>query len=339
MRASVIIDNHNYAEFLPAAIESALGQTTSAEVIVVDDGSTDRSRDVITEYEGRVRAVLKPNGGQASALNAGFEASAGDVVCFLDADDLLAPTAMEAAIEALASTEAVKAHWPLWLIDRDGVRSGELAPRGELCCGDLRDLVTMRGPGSHSDPPTSGNAWRRGYLESVLPIPLEYRSCADAYLLELAPLFGPIARLPAPQGSYRLHGENGCAGMSFDDRIRHELTLHERNCDAVAAACLRLGIAFDRADWCEDHWSRDLAHCAADIASAVPPGEAFVLVDEDKLSMDGHAGRDAVPFPERDGIYWGRPADDAAAVAELERQRERGLRYMVFAWTAFWWLV
>src|SRR5437764_1069566 len=88
---SVIINNYNYGRFLAEAIESALSQTLPAtEVIVVDDGSTDNSPEVIGRYEGRIRSIMKSNGGQASALNAGFGASSGDVVIFLDADDVLA---------------------------------------------------------------------------------------------------------------------------------------------------------------------------------------------------------------------------------------------------------
>src|SRR5687767_6151914 len=82
---SIIIDNYNYARFLPAAIDSALGQTyPNTEVIVVDDGSTDTSREVIRSYGGRVVPVLKENGGMMSAYNAGFSVSRGEVVVFLD---------------------------------------------------------------------------------------------------------------------------------------------------------------------------------------------------------------------------------------------------------------
>ena len=96
---SIVVVNYNYGRFLDEAIESALAQTHDrVEVIVVDDGSTDESRALIDRYGDRVVAVLKENGGQASALNAGFEDVSGDVVIFLDADDVLeAQTAARAA--------------------------------------------------------------------------------------------------------------------------------------------------------------------------------------------------------------------------------------------------
>jgi len=68
---SVIINNYNYGEFLPDAIESAIAQTHApVEIIAVDDGSTDASREILSSYERRVTARLKANGGQASAFNA-----------------------------------------------------------------------------------------------------------------------------------------------------------------------------------------------------------------------------------------------------------------------------
>ncbi len=86
---SIIINNYNYDRFLAEAIDSALGQSyPNLETIVVDDGSTDNSRDVILGYKDRVTAVFKENGGQASPLSAGFAASKGKAILLLDADDL-----------------------------------------------------------------------------------------------------------------------------------------------------------------------------------------------------------------------------------------------------------
>src|SRR5215211_5807628 len=84
---SIIITSYNYARFLPAAIESALAQCyPQIEVLVVDDGSTDSSREIIAQYQSRNRVVpvLKEHGGEASAMNAGFARSQGAIVIFLD---------------------------------------------------------------------------------------------------------------------------------------------------------------------------------------------------------------------------------------------------------------
>jgi predicted O-methyltransferase YrrM len=84
-------------------------------------------------------------------------------------------------------------------------------------------------------------------------------------------------------------------------------------------------------------WAHSLALAARDIADLVPPGEAFILVDEAQWTIDVGPRR-ALPFLERDGEYWGPPPDDATAIAEVERLRRAGARFIVFARPAFWWL-
>ena len=88
----------------------------------------------------------------------------------------------------------------------------------------------------------------------------------------------------------------------------------------------------------ERRQARMVTAAAATIAAAVPAGEAFVLVDDDKLPGAVPAGRRAIPFLERDGRYWGRAGDAATAIAELERLRAAGAGWVAFAWPAFWWL-
>jgi hypothetical protein len=75
-----------------------------------------------------------------------------------------------------------------------------------------------------------------------------------------------------------------------------------------------------------------------DIAATIPPGEAFILVDDHVLGGEVSAGRPVIPFLERDGQYWGRPPDDLTAISELERLRRSGANFIIFAWPAFWWL-
>src|SRR6476619_701794 len=88
----IVINNHNYDAFLDASIQSALNQTHNpVKVIVVDDGSSDRSREILADQDAGITVILKENGGQASAINAGMAESEGDVVIFLDADDVLRP--------------------------------------------------------------------------------------------------------------------------------------------------------------------------------------------------------------------------------------------------------
>ncbi|MEP7359494.1 MAG: glycosyltransferase family 2 protein [Anaerolineales bacterium] len=211
---SIIVDNYNYGRYLAAAIDSALAQThTPTEVIVVDDGSTDGSAGIIRAYGERVRAVFKANGGQASALNAGFAASRGGIVLFLDADDVLQPEAAERMAQAFLAPGTVRAHCRMDLIDADGRRTGgqKPAPHLPLLSGDLRREV-LAFPDDLPWLPTSGNAFAAETLRRIMPIPeAAYRILADYYLSHVTPLFGRVAAVEAMSASYRVHGANSYA--------------------------------------------------------------------------------------------------------------------------------
>ena len=91
-RVSCVIPVFNGERFLGEAIDSALAQRDCAvEVIVVDDGSTDATRDVARRYGSRIEYVFQPNAGTAAARNRGIERATGEFVAFLDSDDVWQP--------------------------------------------------------------------------------------------------------------------------------------------------------------------------------------------------------------------------------------------------------
>lgn len=96
-----MVTTHNYARFLGEALDSVLAQTVKAsEIVVIDDGSTDDPASVVAQYP-QVRLVTIPNQGIAKARNVGLEHSTAPFVIFLDADDLLAPVAIESGLECM----------------------------------------------------------------------------------------------------------------------------------------------------------------------------------------------------------------------------------------------
>ena len=237
-RVDVIVDSYNYERFLRAAIDSALAQThPHVRVTVVDDGSTDGSRQIIESYGDRVRAVLKDNGGQASAFNAGFAATDGDVVIFLDADDVLRPTvAAQVVAAAAAQPDVAKVQYRLEVIDAAGVATGAVKPHAHLPLpsGDLRREELLQ-PFDLTWMSTSGNAFPRWVLQRLLPIPeAEFARCADWYLQHLPPLLGAVVTLDSIGGGYRVHGGNSYE--LADTQLDLE---HVRSSVAYAAATTR----------------------------------------------------------------------------------------------------
>jgi glycosyltransferase involved in cell wall biosynthesis len=338
---SIVISSFNYERFLAQAIDSALSQTWPAvEVIVVDDGSTDGSRAVIERYGARVQVILKPNGGQGSALNAGFARCRGNVVMFLDSDDVLLPPAVEQVLSAMADPAVVKVHWPVAEVDETGRRTGRIVPHMSLGRGDLRDRVLGEGPYGYRRPPTSGNAWSRALLERILPMPEpSFRTCPDLYLAALAPLYGPVECVENPLSLWRTHLVNHSWRDDLAQRVQEGIERDECAMDALVDHAQRLGLAADRAAWKSNAWWSQIGAAIADIASVVPEGGSFILADEDDWASGPRiAGRLRVPYPERDGVYAGSPADEHAAIAELQRQRERGERFFVVAYPHLWYV-
>lgn len=205
---SVIINNYNYAHFVSQAVESALAQRyPHKEVLVVDDGSTDRSREVLEPYAERgVRLIFKENGGQASAFNRGFQESRGDIVAFLDADDYWDSRLLE-KLAANWHSSASMALWRLQVVDAEGNLRAEAVPPGALWQGDIRKRYALSGWYPH--PPTSGLAFSRNALTQILPIDETlWQISADAPLYTIAPFLGEVVALDEALGYYRVHGAN-----------------------------------------------------------------------------------------------------------------------------------
>jgi GT2 family glycosyltransferase len=233
---SIVINNHNYGRFLSTAIGSALSQTYDrCEVVVVDDGSTDQSSSVINNYGARIVGVVKENGGQASALNAGFERSRGDVVIFLDADDALLPHAVRQVVDVFAKNgDLAKVQFRLELIDEQNRSLGRFIPaaRAAMPNGNLRACVLLY-PDDLAWSAMSGNAFPAWLLQKIMPISTErYPDVgADVYLSNVAPLFGQVASIHDVGGLYRVHAANAYHRCSLDLRqtrrmIRWSLTTH-----------------------------------------------------------------------------------------------------------------
>src|SRR5215217_4330239 len=89
---TALINTYNYGRYLPYAINSVLNQTyPNIEIIVVDDGSTDQTPQIVAQYKGLVRSIRTENGGQGHAFNVGIPLARGELLMLLDADDLWLP--------------------------------------------------------------------------------------------------------------------------------------------------------------------------------------------------------------------------------------------------------
>ena len=202
---TVIITNYNYGRFLRKSIPSVLAQTCGqVECIVVDDGSTDGSADIIASYPG-VRAIFQANQGQAQALRTGCKAARGKIVISLDADDFLYP---EACAQIVAQWEdgASCLNYRLDLYQGEKATGGHYPSLEFLDTGHVQHLERF---GYYPSAPMSGNAFAVDYARFILAEAEHLDGDGvDAYLLYSAPVFGKMLHIPAALGGYRLHDSN-----------------------------------------------------------------------------------------------------------------------------------
>lgn len=204
-RLSVVVNNYNYGGFLAQAIDSVLAERhPGAEVVVVDDGSTDDSPAVLDRYAGRITAVRQVNQGQAAAINAGVRAARGEILLFLDADDWVLPGRL-AAVEAAfaANPDAALVYHRLQPTQSDGTPVMKAIPRS-LGTGNLVPRMA-RSAGWWDFPLTSALAVRREAWDAAGPIPPEFRISADAWLVGILPFLGNVVAIPEALGAYRIH--------------------------------------------------------------------------------------------------------------------------------------
>lgn len=250
---SVIIPNYNMADYVGAAIESALAQDHPlVEVIVVDDASSDGSREIISAYADRARLLLlEHNLGQSAALNAAWAIAKHPIIIFLDADDLLLPHAASRLAGLFTETTA-KVQFCLQTIDASGRSLDHVAPKfpANLDTATIRSELLRTGASPAAQG--SGNAYARWMLEKVqqddgFSVPGEKRLWMDAILEINAPFYGDVLTLPEPLACYRMHDTNwsGHAEISAA-KFARMVEFFQLKLAYLAKRCAAWGVQFDQ---------------------------------------------------------------------------------------------
>jgi glycosyltransferase involved in cell wall biosynthesis len=249
---SVLVTNYNYARFLGLALDSVLNQTyKNFEIVVCDDGSTDCSRQLLTEYgraDQRIIVRYRENGGQPAAMNDAFRHSRGEIVCLLDADDLFEPTKLERVIEKFrADTSLGIVGNSVKVIDGEGrlIRTINYDEEGYLG----PSIYRLRK--KNITPPCSGLSFRREVLDEIFPLPEILRIAADGAIVGPAVNLSSMGIIHESLSSWRIHGNNNAAdGGSLpqlsaewlERTLRHSEALHRHIGEFVSK---KLGITYD----------------------------------------------------------------------------------------------
>lgn len=263
---SLIIPTYNRADLLPFTLDSAIAQIIPfAEIIVVDDGSTDDTCDVLRRYESRVKIISGPNSGVQAARNAGAQEATNELITFCDSDDLLEPTFTENLSSWLASHPEIDIAYSNFLnFDEERIYADKLslAPAGYFS-GAIRDGEFLTEipdlyERSLAFQPffPSGMTIRKSFFQRIKGYDTKFRNVgAEDWEFTLRAISsGKVALCIAPQVKIRRHEGNDSRDllrMNLGEAaiLEHALLMHEatQNCRAAVLQTIdeRLLMAFD----------------------------------------------------------------------------------------------
>ena len=221
-KVSIVTPSFNQAPFLEQALRSVLEQDyPNLEYIVIDGGSSDGSLEIIHKYADRLAYwQSQPDQGQTDAINQGFARASGEILAWLNSDDLLLPGAVSAAVRALqAHHEAAMVYGDALLINAEGKTIGKF-PAAQT---DYRKL--RRG---YVHIPQQASFFRADLWQQVAPLDVSFYFAMDYDLWVRLAALAPLVYVPELWAAFRLHG----AGKSIaaDDRCWPEmLRVHYRD--------------------------------------------------------------------------------------------------------------
>ena len=198
---SIVVPAHNHARYIDEAIQSVLNQDyPNIELIVLDDGSTDGTREVLEKYTGQFYWETQENMGQSATLNKGWSMSKGEVLSYLSSDDALLPNAVSTSVERLmGSPDVVLTYCDFNQIDPDS----RTIRRMNTLDMDYREMVAkfvcLPGPGAF---------FLRSVFEATGGWDVKLRRVADLDYYLRAGLQGRFSRIPEVLASWRIHEES-----------------------------------------------------------------------------------------------------------------------------------
>lgn len=232
---SVLIDTFNHERFIEEAISSVLAQDFPAshrEILVVDDGSTDRTPEILAKFGSQIQVLRKSNGGQASAFNTGIPRCRGEVIAFLDGDDWWAKTKLSRVAEILVADHDV-------ILVGSGIieafangQNKYIVPerRARLHINSLSHASSFRLHKAYLG--TSRMTMRAEVARRLLPVPESLIIEADEYLFTVAAALGEVVILEDALTFYRIHDGN----LYISSRTHSDVRRKQRSLAALAIA-------------------------------------------------------------------------------------------------------
>ncbi len=239
--ASTIIINYNNERFLAQAIESALSQDSNAaayEVIVVDDGSSDSSREIISSFGNRIQPILLNHGklnanhNQQRALKEGLRRASGEIILLLDGDDVFYPPKLQSVLDSFDDPDVVLVQHVVDLIDGDGQSMNKQFRA--FPADQVTPALYQKTGRVNFYQGTSGLSFRRSYLRAQLhhlSVNGHDGTWLDVRLSRFAPHFGKVLSRGLALGAWRRHA---ASDSIRSDNVAERVKSHEQWYDSVA---------------------------------------------------------------------------------------------------------
>lgn len=222
-KVSIVTISYNQGQFLEVCMRSVLEQDyPNLEYIVIDGGSNDNSIDIIEKYSDQLAYwQSQKDGGQTDAINQGFSHANGEILAWLNSDDVMLPGAVSKAVAGLkANPEAGMVYGDCLLINADGNTLGHF-PAAQTDYGKLRQ--------GYVHIPQQASFWRAELWQQVSPLDSSFYFAMDYDLWVRLAKLAPLVYLPGePWAAFRLHGS--AKSIAEDDRCWPEMMrVHYRN--------------------------------------------------------------------------------------------------------------
>ena len=206
MRVSIITPSYNRAVLLPETIDSILGQEyPDLEYLVLDDGSTDDTQDVLARYAGRIRVIHHENMGETATVNKGFSLVTGEIVCVVSSDDPLLPGAISHVVAGFGQNPEAVAVYPDWV---DIGEHGQFLRAVRLPDYDVKNMLTSLswgiGPGAF---------FRRQLIAQIGGRNSSRVYCGDMEFWAIAAMQGRLVHLPRLLATHRTHQDSASVGQ------------------------------------------------------------------------------------------------------------------------------
>lgn len=232
---SLIINNYNYAQYISNAIDSVRNQTyKNVEIIVIDDCSTDNSKDIILSYGDEIKPIIftnrnkskYPSFNQIYCINKAFEISSGEIICLLDSDDYYKPDKVANVIKAFEKNpKAILVQDFFIEVDENCVPTGIIRPKLKKV-DSIIDYYIENNDILNLFAQTSALSFKRNYLEKMLPIKIDKwdEVWLDVRLTRPSPIFGDVITLDSPYTYYTNHGANDSLCLRDEKILYSRLT-------------------------------------------------------------------------------------------------------------------